>query len=170
MPIGKLFEYLPGISSGPAARTKLPITDHDSFMGRMFPAAVILVAACGFVPESSFELSNESRLPKWIVLRPGEARTAVTVTMDYYIGTGGGTAKFTLRDARGNSLGRWVGSIQGNQPHLLSKPPAGFPPGYPSYEIIHVGKLTEIVEHRKMEPAFYITDSPIVWEVLVGHR
>jgi len=33
---------------------------------------------------------------------------------------------------------------------------------YPSYEIITVGKATEVIEHRKMGPVFYVTDEPAV--------
>jgi len=33
---------------------------------------------------------------------------------------------------------------------------------YPSYEIITVGRTTEVIEHRKMEPIFYVTDDPSV--------
>jgi hypothetical protein len=154
MPLGKRFEWSTEIAPDATGPAMLRVTGLGVFSWPMYLVAAVLVSSCGLVPESSFELSNESRLPKWMVPRSGEARTALTVTMDY----------------RGNALGRWEGSLQGNEPRQLSKPPAGFPPGYPSYEIVRVGVFTEIVEHRKMEPVFYITDSSIVWEELVGHR
>ena len=37
---------------------------------------------------------------------------------------------------------------------------------YPSYEIISVNGLTEIIEHRRMEPIFYLTDDPHVKQQL----
>lgn len=35
--------------------------------------------------------------------------------------------------------------------------------GYPAYEAITVDGITEIIEHRKMEPVFYVTDDASVW-------
>ena len=46
---------------------------------------------------------------------------------------------------------------------------SGFPAGYPVYEIIAVGGKTEIIEHRKMEPVFYVTDDPAVWAEFSSH-
>jgi hypothetical protein len=43
---------------------------------------------------------------------------------------------------------------------------AGFPSGYPAYEVITVNGMTDIIEHRKMEPMFYMTDDPAVWKEL----
>jgi len=41
--------------------------------------------------------------------------------------------------------------------HLKNSPP-GFPPGYPSYEVISFAGKSEVIEHRKMEPVFYVSD------------
>jgi hypothetical protein len=61
--------------------------------------------------------------------------------------------------------------VKGSEPLYLKHPPLGFPAGYPSYEIITVNGITEIIEHRKMEPIFYITDDPAVWKELgVGQK
>jgi len=32
------------------------------------------------------------------------------------------------------------------------------------YEAITVNGITEIIEHRKMEPIFYVTDGTTVWK------
>ena len=54
---------------------------------------------------------------------------------------------------------------------LTEPPPPGFPPGYPAYEVITVNGITDIIEHRKMEPIFYVTDDPAVWKELgVGQK
>lgn len=45
-----------------------------------------------------------------------------------------------------------------------SNPPQGFPPGYPRYTEIVVKATNELIEHRKMEPVFYVTDDPAVWK------
>ncbi len=131
---------------------------------------------CAFFPEASFELARESRLPKWFTLPSGFSRSDVTVTMDYYIGSNGRTAAFTLLDVRnqssrpqGRPSGRKLAKVNGRQkdfePLTLKnnpRPQSGFPIPYPSYEIITVNGITEIIEHRRMEPIFYITDDPAV--------
>jgi hypothetical protein len=38
--------------------------------------------------------------------------------------------------------------------------------GYPSYEVITIDGLSDVVEHRAMEPTFYMTDDPAVREEL----
>jgi hypothetical protein len=118
---------------------------------------------CMSFPESSFELAHESRLPKWFTLPPGLARSDVSVSMDYYIKSTGGIATFTLKNLKKNKILVAVnGTIKGDEPHKLKNPRPGFPLGYPAYEIITVRGITEIIEHRRMEPIFYITDDPVV--------
>jgi hypothetical protein len=58
------------------------------------------------------------------------------------------------------------GKLKGLGPLQLNHPPPGFPHGYPAYEIITVKGITDIIEHRKMEPVFYVTDDPAVWKEL----
>ena len=119
---------------------------------------------CAWFPESTFELASESRLPKWITLPPGLTRADVSITMSYYIKPWGSSATFTVKDTKGHTLKEVDGKDKG--PLQLNHPPPGFPEGYPAYEIISVNGMTEIIEHRKMEPIFYITDDPAVWNEL----
>jgi hypothetical protein len=86
--------------------------------------------------------------------------------MSYYIMPWGSSARFTLRDKKGKVLTKVSGKVKGSEPFQLKHPPPGFPPGYPSYEVITINGITEIIEHRKMEPVFYITDDPAVWKEL----
>lgn len=118
--------------------------------------------SCEFFPESTFELAPESRLPKWFSLPPGLARTDVTVIMSYFIRPTGRTASFTLKDPKKENLAKVRGKQKGDFPIELKNPSPGFPPGYPSYEIITANGVTEVIEHRRMEPIFYITDDPAV--------
>jgi hypothetical protein len=39
---------------------------------------------------------------------------------------------------------------------------------YPRYVAITVNGVTDIIEHRTMEPIFYVTDDPAVWKELPG--
>jgi len=121
-----------------------------------------LAIGCEWFPESTFELASESRLPKWITLPPGYTRADVSITMNYYVKPWGRTATFILRDRNGKTLAKVGGKERGLEPNYLKHPPPGFPPGYPSYEVITVRNMTEIIEHRKEEPIFYITDDPAV--------
>lgn len=128
--------------------------------------SVLVTGGCEWFPESTFELANESRLPIWITLPPGLTRPDVSLTMSYYIWPWGRRATFTLRDKDGRTLAKIHGKVTGSEPLHLKHPPPGFPAGYPAYEIIAVNGKTEIIEHRKMEPIFYVTDDPAVWREL----
>jgi len=122
----------------------------------------LLIIACpptrGCV-ESSFRLSSESRLPKWFA-SAAVPRDEATVTMDYYTGGLGRTARFILRDGKGRLVAAGVGQLEGYSP-LTVEGRTG-PDGHPSYEIITVDGITDVIEHRRMEPIFYITDDPVV--------
>jgi hypothetical protein len=124
--------------------------------------ACLPLLGCEFFPESTFDLASESRLPKWFSLPPGLKREEVTVTMSYYVKPWGRTATFTLSGSKKEKLTEVRGTQMGLQPIELKKPPSGYLPGYPSYEIITVKGVTEVIEHRRMEPIFYVTDDPAV--------
>jgi hypothetical protein len=126
---------------------------------------------CEWFPESTFELASESRLPKWITLPPGLARADVSITMSYYSMPWGRSATFILQDKKGKIRTKEHGKVRGLGPNYVKNPRPGFPPGYPAYEVITVNGITDIVEHRKPEPIFYITDDPAVWKELgVGRK
>jgi hypothetical protein len=135
----------------------------DKFLFFVVAVAITGLAmekACEWFPESTFQLASESRLPKWITLPAGLTRADVSLTMSYYTKPWpwGWDTTFILKDAKGQVLTK----VYGKDKH----PPPGFPPGYPGYEIITVNGITDIIEHRKMEPIFYVTDDPAVWKEL----
>jgi hypothetical protein len=77
---------------------------------------------CGFFAESSFDLSPESRLPKWFTLPPGISRSDVSVTMAYYIDSSGRTATFTLSSPkRMFTIAQANGKVRGLEPLKLRK-------------------------------------------------
>jgi len=90
--------------------------------------------------------------------------------MSYYDSLWGSNVKFIVEGVRNQPQTALYGKQKGSEPLQLKYPPQGFPPGYPSYAIITVNGITEIIEHRKMEPIFYITDDPAVWSELMGRR
>ena len=130
----------------------------------LFCITVISLGAigCRSFPESTFELARESRLPKWISLPPGLTRSDVSLTMNYYVKPWGRSTTFILRDRKGQILTKLDGKVKGSEPVRLKHSLPGVPPGYPSYEVITVEDMTEVIEHRKMEPIFYVTDDPVV--------
>jgi hypothetical protein len=122
-------------------------------------------------PESTFELSSQSRLPKWIILPPELTRADVSITMTYYIWPWDSSATFILQDTKGKIRTKVNCKMKGSEPLQLIHPPPGFPPGYPAYEVITANGITEIIEHRKPEPIFYITDDSAVRKELgVGQK
>jgi hypothetical protein len=131
--------------------------------------ACLAFVGCGYFPEASFWLSSDSRLPNWFKLVPGQTRANVTVTMDYYLDSSGRTATFTLRDSNGLVTSKVTGNLKGLEPLHRGNNLPGHPEGYPSYEIITVGGISEIVEHRRLEPVFYVTDDPAVLAEFTSH-
>jgi hypothetical protein len=125
-----------------------------------------LISGCGPFAESCFDLSPESRLPRWFSLPVGTPRESASVHMCYYLDASGRTATFILRGERNEKLAKASGSVQGRYPLVLKDLPAGYPPGYPSYEIVSVDGITDVIEHRQMEPVFFINDDPGVWSEL----
>ena len=124
----------------------------------------ILIASTGGCVESSFELASESRLPKWFAVPDGTSRNQLRVTMDYYTD---GDAVFKLYDKnRFFKLREVKGITRESHPIKLKNPPLGFPPGRPVYEVITVNGITDIIEHRKQEPIFYVTDDAAIWKEL----
>ena len=139
---------------------KVPRVGRYLILGAAVTILASTLIGCQYFPESTFQLASESRLPKWITLPPDFTRADVSITMSYFAWPGAG---FVLRDAKGQTLEKVDGSEKCSN-FQLRKPPPGFRPGYPSYTEIVVKGTTELIEHRKMEPIFYVTDDPAVWQ------
>jgi hypothetical protein len=91
--------------------------------------------------------------------------------MTYYSVMWGNDATFILQDTKGKIRTKVNGKTRGRGTNYLKHTPPGFSPGYPSYSVITVNGITDIIEHRKPEPIFYITDDPAVWKELgVGQK
>jgi hypothetical protein len=123
--------------------------------------AFLTERACTLFPESTFELAPESRLPKWFAVPPELIRSQVVVKLDYYILPWSSRARFRLVGPHDRVLGEVTGVTRG-EPGTLKVPQPGFAAGYPAYEVVSIGGVTEIIEHRKMEPIFYVSDDPAV--------
>jgi len=120
--------------------------------------------------ESTFQLSDESRLPKWFVVPEGKDRRDFTVRMELYSTFSGGQAVFKLYNKNNFLYIQKYTVTSSEQPDMQSRqlksPPKGFPKGYPRYKVITINNITDIIELRKMEPLFYMTDDPQIWQEL----
>jgi hypothetical protein len=135
-----------------------------ALFGFLSTISEVALTGCRYFPESTFRLASESRPPKWIALPPGLSRADASITMEYYVKPWGSSATFVLADTKGEILKKVDAKVKCREPFQLKNPPRGSASGYPSYEAITVDAATEIIEHRKMEPIFYITDDTAVWE------
>lgn len=118
-----------------------------------------LALGCKYFPESSFKLANDSRLPKWITLPPGVERKDVELTMSYYSKPWGSDASFALQNYK-HVIQEVDGKLVCTRPFSLN----GSKSDYPGYEAVVVNGTTELIEHKRMEPIFYVTDDAAVWK------
>ena len=118
--------------------------------------------------ESSFKLSDGSRLPRWFVVPKDMDRSDLSVQMDLHSTFSGGKAIFKLYKKGGIFSVKKYTITSDEQPNSrsvqLDSPPEGFPNGYPRYKVVTINGVTDIIELRKMEPVFYMTDDPAVWK------
>jgi hypothetical protein len=119
---------------------------------------------CNYFPESTFVLADESRLPKWISIPPGETRAGTTLAMSYYIEPWGSNAVFTLRRGNKQILEKVSAKVACEIPFRLASSPRQTDSNYPMFEAVSVDGGTEILEHKKMQPIFYVTDDAAVWK------
>ncbi|HEX4825345.1 MAG TPA: hypothetical protein VFV19_13660 [Candidatus Polarisedimenticolaceae bacterium] len=122
----------------------------------VFLTAFIL--ACGFFPDSNFMLSPESRLPRWFHPPADVPRSDLSVELFYYYDH----ATFVLRNER---TGRQLAKIRAHKIHkdTLYLPNSRRADGVmPTYTIMMADGIVEVVEHRRVEPVFDISDDPDV--------
>ena len=84
--------------------------------------------------------------------------------MTYYSLPWGGRAEFILQDERSHAIDKKMGVIKCSEPLRLKTLSPKSSSDYPSYEVVTVNGVTEIIEHRKMEPIFYVTDNAAIWK------
>ena len=137
------------------------------FVKMIFRIFFIIPAFCILgCMESSFRLAEDSRLPKWFEVPAEMDRGELGVSMDYYSYPSGTYAVFKLYNRYGIRLKKVTGKARGIHPIYLGPEDTDPLEQYPSYEVITVDGITDIIEHRKMGPIFYINDDPEVWEKL----
>ena len=131
-----------------------------------FLLAIILCSGCCVLTgclESSFQLSDQSRLPVWVKLPPTVTRQDVSVTLNYYTTPFGTNAKLIVSNRRGDLLQKMTGP---------DKPieNASGEVRYPSYVLVVVNDVPEVIEHRAQEPIFYVCDDPRIRERILHNK
>jgi hypothetical protein len=122
-----------------------------------------LLNGCSVLPEATFQLATDSRLPRWFEQPAGLSRSQVAVQMDYYVAPWGRRATFTFLGPDRRVIQRVTARVTGDGPRTSE---GKVTRAYPSYEIVRVGGVVDIVEHRQLEPQFWMTDDPAVWKSL----
>jgi hypothetical protein len=113
-------------------------------------------------------LAEESRLPAWFQIPDGMKRQDLDVILTYY---SMGAADIELFDIRGEKP-KSLKEIRGENHHhpaywewaQLDWPKRS----HPGFVVINVKGVTEIIEHKKMEPLFYISDEAAVQRTISG--
>lgn len=112
------------------------------------------------VMESEFSLAQDSCLPKWFVLTKSHNREDVMVTLAYYRKVYRPIAVITVKSSTSKET---VFEMAGDfRAHPINEKREG----YPHYYIVTINNLVEIVEHRQMEPIFYINDDPLLYSMI----
>lgn len=132
-------------------------------------AMVVLASACSPTlgcEESRFLLAAESRLPRWFSGDQLAHRSEFSLQMIAYSsavpGTGSRKAEFLLMDSNGKRLQRVVGDFRGIRPYKLDERAPR-----PVYEVVTVAGVSELVEFRKREPVFHISDDQQLFEQIM---
>ena len=116
-----------------------------------------------------FDLAPVSRIPRWFTIPRGLSRADVTVTMYTYISSLGRSSTFWLLDKNGNTLAKVEAVTEGREFHVFGNAKKNAEGGYdhpsemyPIYEIETANGITEVLEFKRMEPVFYVTDDATV--------
>lgn len=106
--------------------------------------------------EASFKLTKDSRLPKWFVLHSGTTRTDITVKFNYFMSK-------TKIAAINNKNGQIIFSAEADKKHHpitleeSKKMPRDWP--CPSYNIISVNGIEEVIEHAEPGNTVHIVEN-----------
>lgn len=108
------------------------------------------------IPEAEFDLSSDSRLPKWFTISSGYSREELTVKISYYAPPWGDDIKAVLIGPAPDfkELANKVGKSWQYPSEVSSRI------GYPHYRIINIDGIDEIIEHKWKGHIVFIADAP----------
>jgi hypothetical protein len=87
--------------------------------------------------------------------------------MKYYVTPTGRIATFILHDRKNHILGKVTGTLKGSAPISVKGSSETGSTGYPSFEVITAQGVAQLIEHKKMEPMFYMVDDPALLRALI---
>ena len=124
--------------------------------------SALLVTACspyrGFI-ESEFTLADESPLPVWLEPLPdGYSRDDVKVIIQYYSPPWNVDDTVVMVKTGFRTLEKKTGDGEYHPEYLKWAKEDWANRRYPAYYTVTIDGTTEIIEHKKMEPIFYVSD------------
>ena len=131
----------------------------------------MVLGAChpirGFI-ESEFTLAPESPLPVWYHDLPdGYTREDLMIRIRYYAPLfDADDAVFWVESSRLNTLFKATGRIERHPQFYEWAQKDWKARHYPSFIKITINGQTEIIEHKKMEPIFYISNEESLMKVM----
>src|SRR5262245_16097194 len=136
-------------------------------MRALLVSAVLILTACNSGVESQFTLTQDSRLPKWVMLPAGVRRDEVSVELSYRAGSDPRVRvlkeqwpfRKTLQDVTAKRFGDQTGPVKLDFPS--SDPRYDF-----IYEVLVVGGVVDILEHPCPCLEVRMTDDGVVWAQL----
>jgi hypothetical protein len=129
----------------------------------MLVCAACLSGACSDSIEATFKLAPASKLPAWFAVPLGMARDELSVTLDVYTQA---HATARLMDRKGHVLAKFSGPA--TEPMTNSGSAWGVAQvTYPSYDVITMNGIAQVIEHRRQEPIFYVTDDATIANRLI---
>lgn len=118
--------------------------------------------------ESNFELSPESRLPRWFEIPKGLSRNQITMTIDFFLGEPvkiKARGPFPLRRIIYKNIG--VSKIHPDTEKSYIEG-QGFKE--PFYIIITIDGVSEIFESREKNSVLHITDDPQITSIIKNNK
>jgi len=127
----------------------------------IFLLSLVACSSRGCV-ESEFHLAKESRLPVWFKVPDGMNRQDLDVVLTYYTTGPADITLVNIREGRSKSL-KTVKGENHHHPEYWAWAQQDWPKrSHPSFVVINVDGVLEIIEHKKMEPLFYISNEAAV--------
>jgi hypothetical protein len=121
----------------------------------------------GWCPESNFTLSSDSKFPKWFSVPPGYDKKDLAVEIYYYAPPPPISSNFKTillgPPPEHKTLDKKIGTVQWH-------PATRSYSDYPSYHIVNVNGTIELIEHKKMEPIFYVSDNTEMRQAIANDR
>jgi hypothetical protein len=115
----------------------------------------------GFFPESHFRLAPESRLPKWFAVDKDHKREDLQVEIYYYTPVFGKTNFIAYLIGPSPDLKKLEKKYGAAEWHPITKKKLDAKSDhYPSFHIVTVDGITELIEHRHKAPIFHVSDDP----------